>query len=140
LDSTDDAPEECPHAYAHIRGDLGDHGRWHRRWLQRLFRRPRGQRESELASKATADQQFTGFQAFAFYNLTGDVNRLISMWTQQMAGTGRQWAGYDKYVVTENDFTFGGYYTGGGLVDIRGLRPRSRTTSCISASRKPGKR
>ena len=91
-------------------------------------------------SKATADQQFTGFQAFAFYNLTGDVNRLISMWNQQMAGTGRQWAGYDKYVVTENDFTFGGYYTGGGLVDIRVFRPRSRTTSCISASRKPGKR
>ena len=75
-------------------------------------------------SKATADQQFTGFQAFAFYNLTGDVNRLISMWTQQMAGTGRQWAGYDKYVVTENDFTFGGYYTGGGLVDIRGLQTK----------------
>ena len=43
-------------------------------------------------SKSTADQQFTGFQAFAFANLTGDVNRLISMWTQQMAGTGRQWA------------------------------------------------
>jgi hypothetical protein len=75
-------------------------------------------------SKATANQQFTGFQAFAFYNMTGDVNRLISMWTQQMAGTGRQWAGYDKYVVTENDFTFGGYYTGGGLVDIRGVEEK----------------
>jgi len=75
-------------------------------------------------SKATADQQFTGFQAFAFYNMTGDVNRLLSMWTQQMAGTGRQWAGFDQYVVTENDFTFGGYYTGGGLVDIRGLQTK----------------
>lgn len=77
-------------------------------------------------SKSTADQQFTGFQAFAFYNLTGDVNRLISLWTQQMAGTGRQWAGYDKYVVTENDFTFGGYYTGGGLVDIRGVEEKAK--------------
>jgi starch-binding outer membrane protein, SusD/RagB family len=75
-------------------------------------------------SKATANQQFTGIQAFSFYNLTGDVNRLISMWTQQMAGTGRQWAGFDKYVVTENDFTFGSYYTGGGLVDIRGLQTK----------------
>ena len=77
-------------------------------------------------SKSTADQQFTGFQAFAFANLTGDVNRLISMWTQQMAGTGRQWAGYDKYVVTENDFTFGAYYTGGGLVDIRGVEEKAK--------------
>jgi len=75
-------------------------------------------------SKSTANQQFTGFQAFAFYNMTGDVNRLVSMWTQQMAGTGRQWAGYDKYVVTENDFTFGSYYTGGGLVDIRGVEEK----------------
>ena len=75
-------------------------------------------------SKSTANQQFTGFQAFAFYNMTGDVNRLISMWTQQMAGTGRQWAGYDNYVVTENDFTFGSYYTGGGLVDIRGVQSK----------------
>jgi hypothetical protein len=75
-------------------------------------------------SKSTADQQFTGFQAFAFANLTGDVNRLLSMWTQQMAGTGRQWAGYDKYVVTENDFTFGSYYTGGGLIDIRGVQTK----------------
>jgi hypothetical protein len=56
--------------------------------------------------------------------MTGDVNRLISMWTQQMAGTGRQWAGFDKYVVTENDFTFGSYYTGGGLVDIRGVEEK----------------
>jgi len=75
-------------------------------------------------SKATANQQFTGFQAFAFNNMTGDVNRLISMWTQQMAGTGRQWAGFDKYVVTESDFTFGAYYTGGGLVDIRGVEAK----------------
>src|SRR5437868_5889120 len=72
-------------------------------------------------SKSTADQQFVGFQAFAIANLTGDLNRLVSMWTQQMAGTGRQWAGFDQYVVTEDDFTFGSFYTGGGLVDIRGV-------------------
>ena len=77
-------------------------------------------RTSHRAS--TADQQFTGFQAFAFYTITGDLNRVISLWVQQMAGTGRQWAGYDKYVVTENDFTFGSFYTQGGLVDIRGVQ------------------
>ena len=85
------------------------------------FEGPRLNQNPNQPSKSSADQQFTGFQAFAFYSLTGDLNRLISMWVQQMAGTGRQWAGYDKYAVTENDFTFGSFYTQGGLVDIRGV-------------------
>ena len=88
------------------------------------FQGPRLNQNPNQPSKATADQQFTGFQAFAFYTLTGDLNRLISLWMQQMAGTGRQWAGYDQYVVTENDFTFGSFYTQGGLVDIRGVETK----------------
>ena len=88
------------------------------------FQGPRLNENPNQPSKATADQQFTGFQAFAFYTLTGDLNRLVSLWMQQMAGTGRQWAGYDKYVVTENDFTFGSFYTQGGLVDIRGVQSK----------------
>jgi starch-binding outer membrane protein, SusD/RagB family len=88
------------------------------------FQGPRLNENPNLPSKATADQQFTGFQAFAFYTMTGDLNRLISLWMQQMAGTGRQWAGYDQYVVTENDFTFGSFYTQGGLVDIRGVQSK----------------
>ena len=88
------------------------------------FQGPRLNQNPNQPSKATADQQFTGFQAFAFYTLTGDLNRLISLWMQQMAGTGRQWAGYDQYVVTENDFTFGSFYTQGGLVDIRGVQSK----------------
>jgi hypothetical protein len=88
------------------------------------FEGPRLNQNPNLPSRSTADQQFTGFQAFAFYGLTGDLNRLISLWMQQMAGTGRQWAGYDQYVVTENDFTFGIYYTQGGLVDIRGVQSK----------------
>jgi hypothetical protein len=91
------------------------------------FQGPRLNENPNQPSKATADQQFTGFQAFAFYTITGDLNRVISLWMQQMAGTGRQWAGYDKYVVTENDFTFGSFYTQGGLVDIRGVQ--SKVTS-----------
>jgi hypothetical protein len=88
------------------------------------FEGPRLNENPNLPSTATADQQFTGFQAFAFYTLTGDLNRVVSLWMQQMAGTGRQWAGYDKYVVTENDFTFGSFYTQGGLVDIRGVQSK----------------
>jgi hypothetical protein len=91
------------------------------------FEGPRLNQNPNQPSSSTADQQFTGFQGFAFYTMTGDLNRLISLWVQQMAGTGRQWAGYDKYVVTENDFTFGSFYTQGGLVDIRGVQ--SKVTS-----------
>lgn len=69
-------------------------------------------------SSAQADQLFVGFQGLNFYNLTGDVARYVSLFTQQFAGTGRQWSGYDHYVFTENDLGWDGYYTGGGLVDL----------------------
>ena len=88
------------------------------------FEGPRLSSNPNQPSSAKPENQFIGFQAFAFYTLTGDLNRLISLWMQQMAGTGRQWAGYDQYVVTENDFTFGSFYTQGGLVDIRGVQEK----------------
>jgi len=88
------------------------------------FEGPRLSSNPNQPTSAKPENQFIGFQAFAFYSLTGDLNRLISLWMQQMAGTGRQWAGYDQYVVTENDFTFGSFYTQGGLVDIRGVQEK----------------
>ncbi len=88
------------------------------------FEGPRLSTNPNQPSSAKPENQFVGFQAFAFYSLTGDLNRLISLWMQQMAGTGRQWAGFDQYVVTENDFTFGSFYTQGGLVDIRGVQEK----------------
>ena len=88
------------------------------------FEGPRLNENPNKPSTAAADQQFVGFQAFTFYVLTGDVNRLISLWMQQMAGTGRQWAGYDQYVVTENDFTMGAFYAQGGFLDIRGVQSK----------------
>ncbi len=73
-----------------------------------------------VPSTAKADQLLVGFTAFNQYNLTGDNNRIISIFAQQMAGTGRQWAQYDNgYVFDENTFPWDGFYTGGGLVDIR---------------------
>ena len=88
------------------------------------FEGPRLNENPNKPSTAAADQQFVGFQAFTFYVMTGDVNRLISLWMQQMAGTGRQWAGYDQYVVTENDFTMGAFYAQGGFLDIRGVESK----------------
>jgi hypothetical protein len=67
---------------------------------------------------ATASQLFVGFQGLNFYNLTGDMARLVSLFDQQFAGTGRQWSGFDHYELTENDFGWDGFYTGGGLVDL----------------------
>jgi hypothetical protein len=88
------------------------------------FQGPRLNENPNKPSRAAADQQFVGFQAFTFYTMTGDLNRLISLWMQQMAGTGRQWAGFDKYQVTENDFTLASFYAQGGLVDIRGVQAK----------------
>src|SRR5262245_32423296 len=88
------------------------------------FEGPRLNENPNKPSRAAADQQFVGFQAFTFASLTGDVNRVISLWMQQMAGTGRQWAGYDQYEVTENDFTMDDFYAQGGLVDIRGVQSK----------------
>jgi len=88
------------------------------------FEGPRLNENPNKPSTSSADQQFVGFQAFTFSALTGDVNRLISLWMQQMAGTGRQWAGYDQYVVTENDFTMDDFYAQGALVDIRGVQSK----------------
>ncbi|MEO7964177.1 MAG: SusD/RagB family nutrient-binding outer membrane lipoprotein [Gemmatimonadaceae bacterium] len=72
-------------------------------------------------SAATADQLFVAVQAFSSANITGDQNRAVAMFVRHMAGTGRQWSGIDIYNITENDFLWDNYYTGGGLVDIRKL-------------------
>ena len=88
------------------------------------FQGPRLNENPNKPSNAGVDQQFVGFQAFTFYAMTGDVNRLISLWMQQMAGTGRQWAGFDQYAVTENDFTMDDFYSQGALVDIRGVQSK----------------
>jgi starch-binding outer membrane protein, SusD/RagB family len=72
-----------------------------------------------VPSDASASQLFVGVQAFTMANITGDQNRVITLFDHQMAGTGRQWAGYDQYAFTENDFIWDSYYNSGGLVDLR---------------------
>lgn len=75
-----------------------------------------------VPSRAAADQLLTSITAFDQFNLVGDNARILSIFVQQMAGTGRQWAQYDNgYSFDENTFPWDGFYTGGGLVDIRKL-------------------
>lgn len=78
---------------------------------------------------ADRDQLLTAVQAQLFIQQTGEMARLTSMWTQQMAGTDRQYASQALYSYSEDDFS--GYwddvYGGGGLVDLRLIRSLSDT-------------
>lgn len=75
------------------------------------------------ATSAQAAQLFTSMQVNSYYVLSGHAARILAMWAQQMAGTDRQYIGYDQYSVTEGLFTeFTNMYTGGGLTDIRTIQ------------------
>lgn len=72
---------------------------------------------------ATPRSLLTSITSFTGANLTGDFNRAISIWMQQMAGTGRQWINIDApYAIDENTIgDYGTFYTGGGVRDARTL-------------------
>jgi starch-binding outer membrane protein, SusD/RagB family len=72
-------------------------------------------------SAASIEQLYHGVQITQFVWHTGDLARTAAMWTQQLAGTDRQYQAVDLYDVTEDDFSFqfSGIYIGGGLVDMR---------------------
>ncbi len=75
--------------------------------------------------EATVDQLFTGAQVISYFLGTGGLSRIAAIWTQQMAGTDRQFATFDSYTITDADFEdeFNALYTQGGLIDIReGIR------------------
>ncbi|GJG85087.1 hypothetical protein tb265_02680 [Gemmatimonadetes bacterium T265] len=82
-------------------------------------------------SSATANEELVAVTSLSGAALTGDDNRVISIWMQQMAGTGRQWLTYDApYVIDENSFgSFAIFYTGGGLVDIRAVEAKARAAN-----------
>lgn len=75
-------------------------------------------------SVAAIDQLLTAVQVQQFVWHEGDMSRVPSMWTQQMAGTDRQYIAYDEYDLTEDDLSgeFSNVYTGGGLVDLRQIQ------------------
>lgn len=80
------------------------------------------------AQSTSINVLFTGFQGYQFANLTGDNNRVVSVWMQHMAGTGRQWLQYDApYLNSENLFgTWSSFYANGGLRDLRIVRQQAR--------------
>ena len=70
---------------------------------------------------ASVDQLFTAIQVNSYFLAEGQISRIAAIWTQQMAGTDRQFVSIDRYVITEEDANgeFSTVYTGGGLIDIR---------------------
>ncbi|MGH7492479.1 MAG: SusD/RagB family nutrient-binding outer membrane lipoprotein [bacterium] len=78
-------------------------------------------------TEVTIDQLFTGVQVNSYRQLSGQLSRTAAMWTQQMAGTDRQFVEYDKYIFTEDDYNdeMDNWYTGGGLIDIRAIIEQS---------------
>src|SRR5688572_21779543 len=46
---------------------------------------------------AQASQLFIASQVNSYYILNGHAARVLAMWMQQMAGTDRQYRGYDQY-------------------------------------------
>jgi hypothetical protein len=70
---------------------------------------------------ASLDQLFTGIQVNSFLLAETQWSRIPALWTQQMAGTDRQMAIIDSYIIDEEsaDDEFNAIYTGGGLVDLR---------------------
>lgn len=74
-----------------------------------------------LPVNASKEQFFAAVAAAQESQEEGTLARLAAMFTQQMAGTGRQHATFQLYSITESDVTtfMSRTYTGGGLVDIR---------------------
>jgi starch-binding outer membrane protein, SusD/RagB family len=70
---------------------------------------------------ATIDQLFTAIQVNSFFFNESQMARIAAMWTQQMAGTDRQFTILDQYTMQEEESNvmWLRVYTGGGLVDIR---------------------
>ena len=70
---------------------------------------------------ATINQILTAVEVNAFSFSEGQLARLASIWTQQMAGTDRQFTILDSWIFTEEegDDYYNTMYTGGGLIDIR---------------------
>lgn len=74
---------------------------------------------------STATQLFIAAQAQSFTRQEGQLARTAGMFVQQIAGTNNQQLNYgSQYLNTESDYSthYGGFYTGGGLVDWRKIR------------------
>ena len=78
--------------------------------------------------QASKEQLFAAVASSQESQEEGNLARWTSMFTQQMAGVGRQHATFQIYSITEADVSsyFSRTYTGGGLVDIRQVQAMAK--------------
>ena len=79
------------------------------------------ERNPNTVPEASVDQLLVGTQVNAFFFAENNLARMAAIWTQQLAGTDRQFSLLDTYILKESDVDeeFSQLYTGGGLIDIR---------------------
>lgn len=73
---------------------------------------------------------YVGVQTAQATQFEGQLARLAAMYTQQIAGVGRQFLGYDIYQSqpTDLDPYWQGVYAGGGLEDLRRIQTLTRAS------------
>lgn len=92
--------------------------------------------DPNIITEPTLPSLFVSTQVNSFLFAEGQLARTAAVWTQQLAGTDRQFALLDRYDITEEDADgeFATIYTGGGLVDIRGARRIADSVGCAQCS------
>lgn len=80
-----------------------------------------------VPTSATSQQRLTAVETNFTGIQTGDPARIIAVWMNQFAGTDRQYSVIAQYSFDEqtNDAVFSSIYTGGGIVDLRGIEQGS---------------
>ena len=86
-----------------------------------------GDPNNPTPANATIDQLFVATQTSLTGQLTGELARAACMYTQQCAGTDRQYQAIGTYVVDASVFagSFDRFYTGGGLTDLRNIQQKA---------------
>lgn len=87
-----------------------------------------------IISEPRIDQLWVGAQVNSYLIAEGQIARVAAVWTQQLAGTDRQFSLLDTYEFTENelDGEFSSIYTGGGIVDLRRGKAQADTAQCAA--------
>lgn len=75
---------------------------------------------------STVNQRFVSVEANYWEFANGDVDRLITVWMQSMAGTDRQFQSLGVYTITQGteDGEFARPYGGGGLIDLKYIKDK----------------
>lgn len=92
--------------------------------------------DPNIITEPTLASLFVGTQLNTYIFAEGNLARVATVFTQQLAGADRQFETLDQYQIDEEtaDGEFGAIYTGGGLIDIRRGRAISDSVGCPQCS------